>query len=662
MSYFVTGATGFIGRNLLERLLKRKGTIYCLVRAGSERKFDALRKRSGATADRMIAIRGDIEKPMCGLRKQDIAKLRGKISHFFHLAAFYDIMSDDEARHTSLNVEGTRHAVELAQAIKAGHFQYASSTAVAGMYPGYFREDMFEEAEDFHHPYFRSKHAAEGIVRTECAIPFRIYRPGIVVGDSRTGETDKPDGPYYVFKFIQKVRSALPAWVPLVGLEGGRINIVPVDFVVGAMDHLAHKRGLDGQCFHLTDPDPYRAGEVLNIVADAAHAPQFVMRINSRMLDLVPRGIREALMGLPPIRRIIDTLLADLGIPKEVFHYLGYPTRFDCRDTVEALKNSRIACPRLESYAPKIWDYWERHLDPDLFRDRSLAGAVRDRVVVVTGASSGIGRASAHKIAAAGAKAVLVARNEDGLELVRKEIEDKGGQAYVYTADLSDMEECDAAMNAILKEHGAVDILVNNAGRSIRRSIGQSYDRFHDYERLMQLNYFGAIRLILRVLPGMAERKRGQIINVSTMGVLANPPRFSAYVASKSALDAFSRCAQAEYLDKDIYFSTISMPLVRTPMIDVTGIYENVPALSADEAADMVVRAIVDKPRRIATRLGVFAQVMHAVLPNVALVVLNTAYKLFPDTGGPKDGEIATETPPSAEAVAFASLMRGIYW
>jgi NAD(P)-dependent dehydrogenase (short-subunit alcohol dehydrogenase family) len=367
-------------------------------------------------------------------------------------------------------------------------------------------------------------------------------------------------------------------------------------------------------------------------------------------------------MGLPPIRRIIDTLLADLGIPKEVFHYLGYPTRFDCRDTVEALKNSRIACPRLESYAPKIWDYWERHLDPDLFRDRSLAGAVRDRVVVVTGASSGIGRASAHKIAAAGAKAVLVARNEDGLELVRKEIEDKGGQAYVYTADLSDMEECDAAMNAILKEHGAVDILVNNAGRSIRRSIGQSYDRFHDYERLMQLNYFGAIRLILRVLPGMAERKRGQIINVSTMGVLANPPRFSAYVASKSALDAFSRCAQAEYLDKDIYFSTISMPLVRTPMIDVTGIYENVPALSADEAADMVVRAIVDKPRRIATRLGVFAQVMHAVLPNVALVVLNTAYKLFPDTGGPKDGEIATETPPSAEAVAFASLMRGIYW
>lgn len=662
MSYFVTGATGFIGRNLLERLLKRKGTIYCLVRKGSEPKLDALRKRLGATADRVVAVKGDIEKPLCGLRKQDAEKLRGKVTHFFHLAAYYDIMCEDEAPHVAINVEGTRHAVDLAHALKAKHFQYASSTAVAGMYPGYWREDMFEEAENFHHPYFSSKHAAERVVRTECRIPYRIYRPGIVVGDSKTGETDKPDGPYYVFKFLQKVRNALPAWVPLVGLEGGRINIVPVDFVADAIDHLAHKRGLDGKCFHLTDPDPYRAGEVLNIFADAAHAPQFVMRINSRMLDLVPRGIRDALMNLPPIRRIIDTLLADLGIPYEVFHYLNYPTRFDCRDTVDALKDSRIECPRLETYAAKIWDYWERHLDPDLFRDRSLSGAVRDRVVVVTGASSGIGRASAIKIADAGAKTILIARNQDGLDLVRKEIEDRGGRAYAYAADLANMEECDAVIDAVFKKHGAVDILINNAGRSIRRSIKQSYDRFHDFERLMQLNYFGAIRLIMRVLPGMAENRRGHIINVSTMGVLANPPRFSAYVASKSALDAFSRCAQAEYLDKDIYFTTISMPLVRTPMIDPSGIYENVPALSADEAADMVVRAIVDKPRRIATRMGVFAQVMHTVLPNVALVVLNTAYKLFPDTGGPKEGETAVEAPPSTEAVAFATLMRGIYW
>lgn len=662
MSYFVTGATGFLGRNLLERLLQRKGPIYCLVRKGSEQKLEALRKRLGAHDDRVIAVRGDIEKPSCGLRRDAITKLKGKITHFVHLAAMYDIMNDDEAAQIAANVEGTRHAVELAHALKAGHFHYASSVAVAGTFRGYWREDMFEEAERFQHPYFRTKHLAEGVVRRECQVPYRIYRPGAVVGDSKTGETDKIDGPYYIFKFLQKVRNALPAWVPLIGLEGGRLNIVPVDYVADAIDYLAHKRGLDGRCFHITDPDPYRAGEVLNIFADAAHAPQFVMRFNSRMLDIVPRTIREAVLGLPPIRRIIDTVLDDLGVPREVFQYLNYPTRFDCRDTQDALKGSGIECPRLESYAPAIWDFWERHLDPDLFRDRTLAGAVRDRVVVVTGASSGIGRASANRIAGAGAKVVLVARNRDELDVVREEIEAKGGRAYVYLADLANMEDCDALVDAVLRDHGSIDVLINNAGRSIRRSIKQSYDRFHDFERTMQLNYFGSIRLILRVLPGMAENRRGHIINVSTMGVLANPPRFAAYVASKSALDAFSRCVQAEFLDKDINFTTINMPLVRTPMIDPTGLYENVPALTADEAADMVCRAIVDKPKRIATRLGIFAQVMHTVLPNVAVVILNTAYKLFPDTGGGKPGEGAVEATPSAEAVAFASLMRGIYW
>ncbi len=661
MSYFVTGATGFIGHHLVERLIRGKASIYCLVRQGSEHKLEALRERLGVGQDRIIAVEGDIEKLACGLRPDAMAALKGNVTHFFHLAAVYDIMHDDEVAQVAANVDGTSHAVELAHALNASRFHYVSSIAVAGVFSGFWREDMYEEAQHFQHPYFRTKHLAEGVVRRECKVPFRIYRPGVVIGHSKTGETSKADGPYYVFKFIQKVRNALPAWVPLIGLEGGRLNIVPVDYVADAVDHLAHQPGLDGRCFHITDPEPYRLGEVLNIFADAAHAPQFVMRINSRIADIVPKSLRDAVLGLPSVRRIIDTVLDDLGIPGEVFKYLNYPTRFDCRDTQEALKGSGIECPRLESYAPKIWDYWERHLDPDLFRDRSLAGAVRDRVVIVTGASSGIGRASANKIAAAGAKVMLVARNQEELDVVRDEIEAKGGRAYVYLADLANMEDCDAMVDAVIKDHGAVDILVNNAGRSIRRSIKQSYDRFHDFERTMQLNYFGAVRLILRVLPGMAENHRGHVVNVSTMGVLANPPRFAAYVASKSALDAFSRCVQAEFLDKDISFTTINMPLVRTPMIDPTRLYDNVPALTADEAADMVCRAIIEKPRRIATRLGIFAQVMHAIMPNVAVVILNTAYKLFPDTGG-KPGEGAVETPPSPEAVAFASLMRGIYW
>jgi short-subunit dehydrogenase len=380
------------------------------------------------------------------------------------------------------------------------------------------------------------------------------------------------------------------------------------------------------------------------------------------MIELVPKALRETVLDLPPVRRIVDTILRDLGIPRETFTYLNYPTRFDCRDTMKSLEGSGIQCPRLDTYAYRLWDYWERNLDPDLFRDRSLAGAVKDKVVVVTGASSGIGRAAAIKLAAAGAKVCLVARTVERLAEVQSDIRKQGGQASVYPVDLTDMKTCDTMLARVREDHGPIDILVNNAGRSIRRSIRQSYDRFHDYERTMQLNYFAAVRLILGVLPSMAERRQGVIINVSSLGVLATPPRFSAYVASKSALDAFSKVLQAEYLDKDISVTTINMPLVRTPMIDPTPFYRYVPAMTPEEAADLICDAIIDKPKRIATRLGIFAQIMTSLLPSLSDAVLNTAYKLFPETAPGKEGPVREEQEPSPEAVIFASIMRGIYW
>ena len=662
MDYFITGATGFIGGELVGLLAKRKGTIYALVRAESEHKLDALRKRFGLKAARLVAVRGDLTKPGLGVRKDAAAKLEGKIKHFFHVAAQYDMMSDDEAFQMRVNVEGTREALRLAESLKAKCFHHMSSVAVAGLFQGYWQEDMFEEAEEFDQPYFKSKRLAEAVVRNECNLPYRIYRPGIVVGDSKTGAIPKVDGPYYLFKFLQRVRNALPAWAPLVGLEGGRINIVPVDYVAAATDYLAHKAGLNGRTFHLTDPQPFRSGEALNIFAKASRAPQFAMRIDARMLDVVPKNMRDLILQLPPVKRLIDSILRDLQVPKETLQYINYPTRFDCRDTQRALDGSGIACPRLDSYAPVIWDYWERNLDPDAHRDRTLAGAVRGKVVVITGASSGIGRATAIKVGAAGGTVCLVARREDLLKEVQSEIEAAGGTAHIYPVDLSVLKHCDEMLTDVLKDHGHVDILINNAGKSIRRSIKQSYDRFHDFERLMQLNYFAAVRLIMGVLPHMSERQQGHIINVSTMGVLANSPRFSGYIASKAALDAFSRCVQPEFLDKDVKFTTINMPLVRTPMIDPTRLYESVPALTEEEAADMLVQAIIYRPKRIATRLGIFAQVMTTLLPGVSDVVLNTAYKLFPDSAKAKDETEPKEETVSPEAMVFAALMRGIHW
>ena len=177
-----------------------------------------------------------------------------------------------------------------------------------------------------------------------------------------------------------------------------------------------------------------------------------------------------------------------------------------------------------------------------------------------------------------------------------------------------------------------MDVLVNNAGRSIRRAIESSYERFHDFERTMQINYFGALRLTLALLPGMARRRRGHVINISSIGVLTNAPRFSAYIASKAALDAFTRCAASEYADTGVKFTTINMPLVKTPMIAPTKIYHNVPVLAPEEAADMIADAIVHEPVRIATRLGIFGEVIHALLPRVAQIIMNTSFRMFPES------------------------------
>ena len=664
MTYFVTGATGFIGRFLIDRLLERQGTVYVLVRKGSLKKLDELRSRWGDDAARVVAITGDLAKPKLGLAAADMARLKGKVGHFFHLAAIYDL-SADAASQESANVEGTRNAVQAAQAMAAGCFHHMSSIAAAGLYDGVFREDMFEEAEELDHPYFRTKHDSEGIVRNECKVPWRVYRPGVVVGHSKTGEIDKIDGPYYFFKLIQKLRNAMPQWMPTIGIEGGRINIVPVDYVVDAMDHIAHRKGLDGGCFHLTDPEPRRVGEVLNLFAKAAHAPQMTMRINAKMFSFIPSFVIDSVMGLAPMRRIQRQVLADLGIPKDMFTFVNYPTRFDNREAQKALKGSGIAVPRLDDYAWRLWDYWERHLDPDLFVDRSLSGKVRDKVVVITGGTSGIGEAAAYKLGEAGAKVVVAARDPDKAVPVMARLKEMGATAEFVSCDLSDLADCDKLVAQVVKKHGRCDYLINNAGRSIRRGIASSYDRFHDFERTMQLNYFGSLRLIMGLMPTMVAQGGGHIVNVSSIGVLTRAPRFSAYVASKAALDAFSDCAASEFADNNVSFTTINMPLVKTPMIAPTKLYNHVPTLTPEQAADLIVEAIIHKPVRIATRLGIFGEILHAVAPKATQIILNTAFRMFPDSGAAqgrkKDGE-AREVELTPEQMAFAQITQGIHW
>ena len=663
MNYFVTGATGFIGGFFLEQLAARKGQIYVLVRQASREKLEALKTRlPTATAERLIPVYGDITQPSMGLSANDLSVLKGNVSQFFHFAAIYD-MAADEASQAAANINGTLYAVQAAEAMQASCFHHVSSVAVSGLFRGTFREDMFEEAENLDHPYFRTKHESEKVVRQRCQIPFRIYRPSAVLGHSRTGEIDKIDGPYYSFKVIQKIRDTLPKWMPLVGVESGLNNVVPVDFVAKAIDHIAHLKGQDGGCFHIADPEHYSTGQMMNIFAEAAHAPKFTLRFDPKVFNFMPSALKDLLAKLPPVKRLKSAIFERFGLPESAAILMKYETRYDSRRTQALLADSGISVPKLSSYAPQVWDYWERNLDPDLFIDRTLEGQVANRLVLITGASAGIGRATALRLARAGAKVILTARTLDKLEAAQAEIEAAGGQAYCYTVDIADLEACDKVVARIEQDLGKVDILINNAGRSIRRSVDLAYDRFHDFERTMQLNYFGALRMILRVLPGMTEQKRGHIINISSLGVLNHPPRFSAYVASKSALEAFSICAASEFSDKNIHFTNINMPLVRTEMIAPTKIYQYAPALEVDEAVDLVVEAVINKPKRVATGMGKFLSVMGALFPKFVEIANNATFRMFPDSAVAKGAAPGKELPEAtSEQVAMAALMKGVHF
>ncbi|HYJ69227.1 MAG TPA: SDR family oxidoreductase [Nocardioidaceae bacterium] len=666
MAYFVTGATGFIGRHLVEQLLaNRTGDIFVVVRKGSLDQLDRLR-RQWADGGRVVPVIGDLTATRLGVDDDWIATHAGRIDHVFHLAALYD-MTAEPKRNEALNVGGTGEALALATALRVGCFHQVSSIAVAGDYSGCFDETMFDEGQGLPSPYHRTKYESERLVRDEAQVPWRVYRPAIVVGHSETGAMDKVDGPYYLFPLLKRMRDTLPQWMPLIGVDLGDTNIVPVDYVAKAIDQLAHQPDLDGQAFHLVNPDPQPTTEVINLLAAAAKAPRFAVPVDRRLTALLPNNdqLTKALRPLletQPAQLALRQTLGRVGVPPEVIGHVSLPTEFASRTTEQALAGSGISCPDLETYAPALWDWWEQHLDPSVRTDAGLRRCLHGKTVVVTGASSGIGRATALKVAQAGGIPLLVARGHDKLDATALEIEALGGRAYSYPCDLSDMDAIDALAKQIASDHDTVDVIVNNAGRSIRRSLHLSYDRFHDFERTMQLNYFGAIRLVMGLTPKMRAGGGGHVVNISSIGVQTNPPRFSAYVASKAALDAWSRVVSSELIGDGITFTTIHMPLVKTPMIAPTKIYDAFPTITPAQAADLVLRAIKDEPHEINTRLGTAGEVIHALAPKTMFRVLHLAYRIFPDSAAAKGGEASREEQATSEQLLLARLLKGIHW
>jgi NAD(P)-dependent dehydrogenase (short-subunit alcohol dehydrogenase family) len=667
MAYFVTGATGFIGRHLVQELVDhREGTIFVLCRESSLDRMESLIQSWGS--DRVVPVVGDLAADRLGVADEWVDEHRGPIDHFFHLAAIYDMTADDETNE-AMNVGGTRHALELAEALQVGCFHQVSSVAAAGEYHGAFDETMFDEGQHLPSPYHRTKYESEQIVRTEASVPWRVYRPAIVVGHSETGAMDKVDGPYYFFPLMKRMRDNLPGWLPLVGVDLGNTNVVPVDYVAKAMDHLAHLPDRDGEAFHLVNPDPQPVVDMINAFCKAAGAPTFATPVDRRTtgaLGLLPRALRPStlingVIRTAPAQAVLDLTIGRLGIPAEVLAHTSFASVFDSRRTEKALAGSGIAVPDLEGYARTLWGYWEENLDEATGRGARNREALKGKYVVITGASSGIGQVTALKVAQCGGIPVLVARGKDKLEETRATIERRGGTAHVYPCDLSDLEAIDGLCEQLTTELPSIDFVVNNAGRSIRRSLKLSHDRFHDFERTMQLNYFGAIRLVMGLIPAMRRQRRGHVVNISSIGVQTNPPRFSAYVASKAALDSWSNVVSSELVGDGITFTGIHMPLVRTPMIAPTKIYDKFPTISPAQAADLVIKAMVDRPHEINTMLGNAGAIAHTVAPKLAFRVLNMAYHVFPDSAAAK-GEQVSSGARESEQIMLAKVFKGIHW
>lgn len=689
MNYLVTGATGFIGGRLVEKLLREHtGRIHCLVRSKSLGKLELRIEEWGEDAEqRVVPVIGDLGEPLLGLSDQQLAELdEVGIGAVVHLAAVYDITADATVQQRA-NVDGTRHVVQVANRLGAP-IHHTSSIAAGGLYRGRWTEDMPLEAADegLDDPYFATKHESEKLVRTEAKVPWRVYRPSIVVGDSRTGEIDKVDGPYYFFRLMKLLGDRLPSWLPLISPEGGTINIVPVDYVVDAMVHIIHLEGgqWDERVYHLVDPHPQTVGQLLDMIAGAVDGPRFPMRVDVGLLDLVPEAVKTIVGSVTPATQTLNFILKQVGIPSETLKFLDWPTTYSDDNTRAALDGTDIECPPLESYLDRLYYYWLRELSGFKGSGGGLKGAVAGRKVMITGASDGIGKEVALKVGRAGGHVLLVSRTRSKLEAVQKEIEDAGGIAFVHPCDLSEDEDIIRLAKEVLAEHGHVDILVNNAGRSIRRSVKLSLDRFHDFQRTMELNYFGAVRLTLELLPSMMERKDGHIINVSSIGVQTNMPRFSAYVASKAALDAFGRCISSELWDDGIDITSVYMPLVRTKMIAPTKVYKYFPALTPDEAAERITGAMIARPKKVATVLGTTGQLSYALAPKILDAVMHRGYSLFPDsraaTKGASDesaddkakrrrieaaraGEnMDDESKPTRDRLIYAWLLKGLHW
>lgn len=626
-TYFITGGSGFIGRRVIERLLAVESDtrIIALVRGATLSRFSEFLASADSTG-RVLPVVGDLTAAGLGLDADELPD----IDHVIHLAAIYDMTADADVQHTT-NVEGTARVADFAMAADA-LLHHVSSIAVAGDHRGTYTEDDFDTGQGFPTPYHRTKFEAERLVRNREGLRWRIYRPSVVVGDSRTGEMDKVDGPYYFFGHLQLL-GALPSSLPLPMPDLGNTNIVPVDYVVASLVALC---ALDpehsGLVHHLADPRRRTITDMYNAIAPGFDGPRGHTVVPNAMVEPMLR-----LAGTGPLRVGRDLLATQQGVPPALLDTVALTADFRADATATVLHGLGITLPDLEEYGPRLWSYWAEHLDPARHRRQDPRGPLVGKNILITGGSAGIGKAAARMCLARGANVMIVARDPAGLDAAVSELSATPskdgvppGRVSAYQCDVTDTESVTGMVKRVLAEHDHVDVLVNNAGRSIRRATINATDRMHDYQRVMAVNYFGAVNLILALLPHMVARQSGHIVNVTSIAVQSRTARFGAYAASKAALEAFSDVVGVETLSDHVTFTNVRLPLVRTRMIAPTEAYEDQAGVwGVDKAASRVLHGIVDRPRRINSAMGSLAEFGHRIAPGLTARLLHQEYLLF---------------------------------
>jgi NAD(P)-dependent dehydrogenase (short-subunit alcohol dehydrogenase family) len=593
-----------------------------LVRAESKRRWAELFEEWRKLGELRI-VEGDVALQNLGLRDVNLT-----CDHVFHLAALYDLEADPQQLER-VNAGGTRNLIAaLRKSGFTGTLHHVSSVAVAGDFSGTFEEDRLDVGQSHPHPYHQSKFDSEKMVRDLEDIRYRIYRPSAVVGHSKTGAMDRIDGPYFLFEAVYKLRETLPRWMPLMSYQGTEINMVPVDWVAAAIDRLAHAPGQDRKTFHLADPSPPHFVDTFNLIADAAGAPRLPKK--KGMLRRLMPGVGDIAGKLGSAQFFRSRMMEDFGIPRGVQAAINREVHFDTKNA-DAVLGAKFRAPPQDQYVEVLWDWYKRNLASARHKDVRNRKFFVGKKALITGASSGIGESMAKKLAAAGAEVILVARRDAELAEVAEGIRATGGKADWVRADLADLEECDRVVRTVLEKHGHVDILVNNAGHSIRRPLAESLERFHDLQRVMQINFFAPARLIRGFLPLMRERRRGYIVNVLSAGAHMPSPRFGAYTASKAALSQLGDTLAAEHAAEDIQVTQAYLHWVRTPMMEATGQFEDNPAMTPDEAADWMIDGVVEGKQKLHRATDARRYILNTIAPRAITRIINVVYRIYSD-------------------------------